>query len=74
MTVHDSFTEWQSWTGNDIYRLLQQTEPKHLKTETGKGRMYVEVAIPGDLVPLKVYPQEQISIYVESNVWMYHQR
>lgn len=73
MVVHGSFAEWQSWTGIDIYTLLQQIRTKDLKIVTGKGRVYVENAITGGLVPLKVYPQDKICIYVEPNVWMYHQ-
>ena len=44
-----------------------------LRIETGKGKEYVEKYITGGLVPLKMYPQEEVCTYVEPNVWIYHQ-
>ena len=72
MVVRGSFAEWEDWTGIDFVKFSKDYEKrKALEEEAGK-REYIEVAITGGLVPLKVYVQEQACVYVEPNIWCYH--
>ena len=73
MVVQGSFPEWQAWTGIDFHYLLRQTHPEELRIESETMRTYIEIVIPGGLVPLRVYTREKLCIYTEPNVWIYHE-
>jgi hypothetical protein len=73
MVVQGSVTEWQAWTGIDFHHLLRESHSRDLKREQDSNRMYLEIPIPGGLVPLRVYVTEKTCTYIEPNVWLYHQ-
>lgn len=73
MVVQGSITEWQGWTGIDFHRLVQEARSEDLKSDPGSHMMYLEVPVPGGLVPLKVHVAEKTCAYVEPNVWLYHE-
>ncbi|KAL8725771.1 MAG: hypothetical protein Q9181_006293 [Wetmoreana brouardii] len=73
MVVSGTFVEWQDWTGIDFYRLLRNIQALHLMTEAVTKMGFVEIPIPGGLVPLKVHLKEERCTYTEPNVWVYHQ-
>lgn len=77
MVVEGDIIEWQEWTEIDfphLWRKMMQSEEEeeNLKREPGSDRVYMEIPIPGGLVPLKVYRGEKRCTYVEPNVWLYH--
>lgn len=73
MIVQGSFAEWRTWTGIDVWDLLKSARPEQLKREPKSNVLYMEVSLPGGLVPLRVDVQEAKCTYVEPNVWLYHQ-
>lgn len=73
MLVQGSVADWHAWTGIDIQWILHKTQAKDLKFELVSKRLYIEVSVPGGLVPLKVFLKEQKCTYTEPNVWLYHE-
>ncbi|KAF4629505.1 hypothetical protein G7Y89_g8644 [Cudoniella acicularis] len=73
MVVQGTFTEWQRWTGVDFHMVSQGTQGQELKLDLTCKRKYLEVAILGGLVPVKVYVEEKMCSYIEPNVWLYHE-
>lgn len=72
MIVRGSFAEWQAWTGIDFYRLTRALSAQAFQFRSDSAEGYSEVAIPGGLVPLKVFAREETCTYTEPNVWLYH--
>lgn len=72
MFIQGTVAEWQDWTGIDFGRFFQKMQAEDLKIESVSNRKYLEVSVPGGLVPLRVYVREQTCTYIEPNVWLYH--
>ncbi|KAK2882592.1 hypothetical protein FQN49_000204 [Arthroderma sp. PD_2] len=70
MYVEGSIAAWQKWTRCDQWKTCLGA----VKFEEGprKSRLYIEVAFPGGLAPLRLYILENIGVYIEPNVWLYH--
>jgi len=73
MTVKGTFEEWQGWTGIDFHRVSQNRQDRSMENNLGCKHSYFEIAVPGGVVPLKVFPAQKICKYVEPNVWLYHE-
>ncbi len=78
MIVRGSFAEWQAWTGIDFDSLVR--DRRHATQEKMDQRdlesieqEFIEVAIPGGLVPLRVSIHDGTCTYTEPNVWLYHE-
>lgn len=88
MVVEGSIAEWEEWTGVDFRQyLLPQGTQREKDSNSRNGtemtgteqqqqpecnREYVEVAFPGGLVPLRIDVEEKRGVYMEPNVWLYH--
>ncbi|KAF4769043.1 hypothetical protein N7455_008869 [Penicillium solitum] len=64
MRVEGRIADWQHWTRCDEWRTLPEKFDSDL--------LYVEVQFPGGLVPLCVFVEEDRAVYIEPNVWLYH--
>lgn len=64
MRVEGTITDWRQWTCCNEWRTLP------IKWDSDS--LFVDVEFPGGLVPLRVYLQEDCAVYVEPNVWIYH--
>ncbi|KAJ5680039.1 hypothetical protein N7536_011178 [Penicillium majusculum] len=64
MRVEGRIADWQHWTRCDEWRTLPGKCDSDL--------LYVEVQFPGGLVPLCVFVEEDRAVYIEPNVWLYH--
>ena len=72
MRVEGTATEWHKWTGINLADLGWKTLISGLRVELYSGRLYKDFAFPAGLVPLRFYVNENRCIYVEPNVWLYH--
>ena len=72
MVVQGSVVDWHAWTGIDVQWVLQNTKAKDLQFDLVSKSWYIEIPLPGGLVPLKVFVREQKCVYIEPNVWIYH--
>lgn len=72
MLVEGSLEEWERWTGLELSQLVGRNDTP-LKVEPGSGRMYLEIAFPRGLVPLRYYVEEDRCVYLEPNVWLHHE-
>ncbi|RSL52250.1 hypothetical protein CEP54_011026 [Fusarium duplospermum] len=72
MEVEASLDDWTAWTGIEFDSF--PNAPK-VREVDGKLRVveYTQVTLQGGLVPLKVYREEKRAVYLEPNVWIYHQ-
>ncbi|KAJ4168728.1 hypothetical protein NW754_010656 [Fusarium falciforme] len=72
MEVEASLDDWAAWTGIDFDSFPNAPIVREMD---GKSRVveYTQVALQGGLVPLKVYREEKRAVYIEPNVWIYHQ-
>ncbi|RMJ16806.1 hypothetical protein CDV36_003521 [Fusarium kuroshium] len=72
MEVEASLDDWTAWTGIEFDSF--PNAPK-IREADGKSRVveYTQVTLQGGLVPLKVYREEKRAVYLEPNVWIYHQ-
>lgn len=64
MRIEGSIANWQHWTRCDEWKALSKNHDSELS--------YVEVEFPGGLVPLRVFVEEDRAVYIEPNVWLYH--
>ena len=67
MMVRGTPEEWNRWTGIDFD--LQTLEQNSACLDSN----YVNVVIPGGLVPVRYNKKEKIGVYVEPNVWVFHE-
>lgn len=67
MRIEGSVLEWQKWTGIDF-----ASDEQDVRTRQYSACRYREMAFHGGLVPLKYYAKEGRCVYVEPNVWLYH--
>lgn len=71
MTVKASGQQWSQWMmGRDLSEVAK--EQHACKKTTPTGSEYVDVPIPGALVPVRHYLAENMASYVEPNVWVVH--
>ncbi|KAJ4328813.1 hypothetical protein N0V84_000823 [Fusarium piperis] len=72
MEVEASLDEWTAWTGIEFDSFCNAPKVREMD---GKLRVveYTQVALQGGLVPLKVYREEKRAVYLEPNVWIYHE-
>jgi hypothetical protein len=73
MRVEGSVAEWQNWTGLDFRRIVDSKQAMPFRIEHGSSRQCIKVIFPGGLVPLLYYVEEQWCVYIEPNVWLYHE-
>lgn len=64
MRVEGSIADWQHWTRSDDWRALPG--------KCDSDQLSVEVQFPGGLAPLRVFVEEDRAVYIEPNVWLYH--
>ncbi|KAB8071264.1 hypothetical protein BDV29DRAFT_197466 [Aspergillus leporis] len=70
MAVEGDMAQWEEWTGINFKDLASGSEV--VKGNWKQGQSWVEICLPGGLVPLKYYPEEERFVYTEPNVWLYH--
>ncbi|KAI9927703.1 hypothetical protein ASPWEDRAFT_29104 [Aspergillus wentii DTO 134E9] len=63
MRVDGNMAEWEHWMDGSL---------KLGKLGVNSDHVYSEVSFPGGLVPLQFYPLRDRCVYVEPNVWIYH--
>lgn len=70
MSVEASGQQWTQWTGCDLSEMAKE---RHVRPKvTATGCEFVELPIPGALVPVRYYPAEDMASYVEPNIWVVH--
>ncbi|KAK5991824.1 hypothetical protein PT974_05210 [Cladobotryum mycophilum] len=72
MYVEGSSKDWQEWTGVNFEQLIGR-KGTISKRDLDSGNLYVEATFPKGLVPLKYYVEEQRCVYLEPNIWLYHE-
>ncbi|KAJ5814022.1 uncharacterized protein N7503_000772 [Penicillium pulvis] len=72
MYVEGSAQDWQQWTGVNFSQLIGRKDTP-LKQEANSGKLYLEAVFPKGLVPLRYYLDEQRCVYLEPNIWLYHE-
>ena len=84
--VRGSVEQWEEWTGVDFRRQVaevaqqeeeEEEEEERERREQGERSMgeerFVEIAIKGGLVPVKVNVKDKTGVYKEPNVWAWHE-
>jgi hypothetical protein len=61
MTVQGSREDWKQWTGKDVFH--------HCSPEPEAS---AEVCFPGGLAPLTLDVNAETGVYMEPNVWLFH--
>lgn len=61
-----------SMAGCDLRQEVAASSKRCAKREAKSGRLYLELAFPRGLVPLRYPVHEDRGAYVEPNVWLYH--
>lgn len=72
MFIQGDLEEWEQWTGIDIEQHVRR-KGVVIKQDKKSGGLFIEVAFPRGLVPLRYYFQEQRCVYIEPNVWLHHE-
>lgn len=72
MEVEASLDDWAAWTGIDFDSFPNAPTVRETHGNSSVAE-YTQVALQGGLVPLKVYREEKRAVYIEPNVWIYHQ-
>jgi hypothetical protein len=67
MMVRGTPEQWARWTGVDFDLQKLEQDPACLHSN------YVNVVIPGGLVPVRYHKDEKIGVYIEPNVWVFHE-
>lgn len=67
MMVQGTPKQWAQWTGVDFDPQKLEQDPAYLHSN------YVNVVIPGGLVPVRYHKKEKIGVYIEPNVWVFHE-
>jgi hypothetical protein len=64
MFIQGTVAEWQDWTGIDFGCFFQKMQAEDIKIKSVSNCKYLEVSVPGGLVPLRVYVREQTCTYI----------
>ncbi|KAH8432885.1 GNAT family N-acetyltransferase [Aspergillus melleus] len=62
---------WEGWTKLDLEELVE-SEVENCEMGLKEGQAYLEICVPGALVPVRYYPKDRRLVYCEPNVWVYH--
>ncbi|KAM0430161.1 hypothetical protein ACHAPT_006169 [Fusarium lateritium] len=73
MEVEASLDDWTSWTGIEFDSCFKSPRVREMDVNSTQGKENTQVLLPSGLVPLKVYIQEKRAVYLEPNVWIYHE-
>ncbi|KAJ5662386.1 uncharacterized protein N7477_010002 [Penicillium maclennaniae] len=66
MKVRGTDEQWRKWTGVDF-------EARAMEARACVDGDVMNIFIPGGLVPVKYHCRDKIGVYVEPNVWIYHE-
>lgn len=66
MKVQGTGREWFQWTGVDFQNVVHEDTIR-------SGDNYMEVSIPGGLVPVQYFFEQDLGIYVEPSIWVCHE-
>ena len=69
MVVEGTLEDWKDWTGIDF--TLFSKDANYAQGRSKRGCL--EIHVPGGLVGVKVYPRKQKAVYMEPNIWVYHE-
>jgi hypothetical protein len=70
MVVKGTLEDWKDWTGID-FTLFSKDANYITQARLKRGRL--EIHVPGGLVGVKVYPRKERAVYMEPNIWVYHE-
>ncbi|KAL7271619.1 hypothetical protein RUND412_005608 [Rhizina undulata] len=73
-TVEGTKAEWEEWTDLDfsVPSVNPNPEAGEAIQASEVERDFYEVVIPGALVPVKYYPEKDLGVYIEPNLWIRH--
>ncbi|KAK1148080.1 hypothetical protein N8T08_010715 [Aspergillus melleus] len=71
ISVMRDIVAWEGWTRLDLQELVE-SETDNGEIGLKEGQDYLEICVPGALVPVRYHPKDRRLAYCEPNVWVYH--
>lgn len=72
MQVGGSVTEWRQWTGIDFAAHVSQLQGTDDRVGSNLDLTHTEITFPAGLVLLRLYINTNRCVYIEPNIWIYH--
>ncbi|KAG2420469.1 hypothetical protein HFD88_000081 [Aspergillus terreus] len=72
MVVTGTADDWWKWAGIDLRQQMAAVDPIQVKGSPEAGERYFEFKFAGGLNPGRYYMEKDLGVYVEPNIWVYH--